>query len=343
MSRLDDFTQIKELKEVLYNIIVSNLHQNEDNFTNSYSPQSIEVLERKKLIKRVSNTNINKERFEVVPWLNARIFEEVVAKEGLDRYLEDLLSCNDENLFNNVKLNSYLATSHIAFSTNKFILQLLDKINTNQKYLTDSEAKTVEKILVPIDKYAVENSEIRFDFNLVENIKLKIEEYIFNNIDIQGNEINKDKTTLNTFYSKIPDDIKIVLPMKFNYSNLIEASSLLIAEGNVKVIFLSGGAVWIKREGPIIYITKGGLGYSPSVNKKMKISEKKSIDEVKLIDEYVMGNKNLQEKIYVPCSVCGKKAELLVYHSSQGLTLVCEKCSKKPQIKAFIDAKLISK
>jgi len=381
MPQFDEPSQYENLNEVLYKIIVNDIFEYEENLVGSYPLIALEILEKKGLIRKVySNEKKENSKVQVIPWLKTRIFEEVVAKEGLERYLDDLLKSESEKPYKEVKLNSLIASSHFAFSINKFIFQLLTKINKTGKYLSDSVMSPIEEVLAPNDKYTVKSSSIKFDFDLIEGIRLNLQKYIYDSININEKKLYRRKSTFNDIYIKTPEDFVPVFSLEFEYNKLMESIRLLTSEEYLKVVLLKRYIVLIKENGPIIYITNRKIGYSPSINKIIKVKDEDSKKEIEFIKQSIFHYANLGNKISsysynketktidenlklelkltnksisdyettsknnaLPCSLCGNLATMIAYHESKGLVIICAECSKKPVIKAIIESRLIPK
>lgn len=381
MPQSDEPSHVEQLNEILYKIIVNEIFGYEENLIDFYPLNAFETLEKKGLIRKIYITE-NKEnyKFQVIPWLKTRIFEEVVAKEGLERYLDDLIKSESEKPDNEVKLNSLISSSHLSFSINKFIFDVLKKMNKGRRYISDSNMSPIEEILSPNDKFIIKDSSIKFDSDLIEDLRLNMQKYIYNNINPNEKRESRKSVILNNIFLTAPKDFVAVYSLEFEYNKLLESIRLLASEEDLKVILLKRYIVLIKEDKPICYITNRKIGYSPSRNRLFNVKDEDSKKDIIFIKQRIydfveLGNKisnttinkeensdgeNLKKEPKftrksisdyemaninhnLPCFLCGNLGTIVAFHEAKGFVIVCDKCSNEPVIKAILEAKLIPK
>ncbi len=340
---MNDTNQIQDLKKILYKIILNEIFQKKENLYNQYPADYLEKLKNTGLIRKI--VSLDGEVVQIEPWLKTRIFEEVVASEGIDIYLNDLLNYGGKDAYKAVKLNYCFAASHLASSINKFVFQLLVNLNEKNLLFSEKEKITIGNVLNPNKNYTLNISEIKFDYDLIEDLRLKIQEYIYNYVDLTEKRRRGKQIKKSNYYLEIPDDIIIIEALEnFNYNDIMEVAKPLIADEMLKICLFKGTIVWMKEDRPNIYIKNGKIGYSPSVNALKDFSKEDVIEEIKFIKNIIYKYKTVEFKQnIVPCYSCGQKADRMAYHNLKGVVLVCEQCFDKPEIKALIEAKIIMK
>jgi hypothetical protein len=315
----------------------------ENNNVDFYPLEHIQKLEQLGLIekKRIENQEI----VQVVPWLKARIFEEIIAKEGVDQYLRDLIHNENDKTLDKVQYNSLIATSHLANSGNRFISQIFSKLEESKLIYSKEKIETIEAILTPNKRYTVGNSSEKFDFATIEDTSLKIQEYFVNNLDNSRKKRYTKQEYKDITHFEIPEDIIYTEQIESSrYNEVVEALKSQISENTIQIILVKGSIILIKEDNIVLFIKNAKIGYSPSLNRRKKILKSEIIDAIHEIKGVIENNKSKQVKFNeVKCCLCNSSAKVLAYHESKGLILVCDECVKKYEIKSYFDTKMIIK
>jgi hypothetical protein len=279
-----------------------------------------EILVEKHLL---SNSTLSG-KSEVEPWLRSRLLESLIAHVGVLKYIDDLLEYEGKKPERDVKMNSYLAATHISFSLNRVIYDTLMRLGQFRRLsLTSHQISDLARVLNPPRPLIVPTLTQSFDPILVEDVRSSIQRIIWDELAMEEESFKKPRSANSS--DAIPKDLVFLGTVpELTTKDLLDLSMKF---SFFKIIIRDGYFIWNFEGAPTTYIAKNKLFYSPSQSKAFS---KQDIQEqyrnvVRLL------RRTIEKRAL--CAICSTKSAKEVALTLDGrLIQVCEDCVSAPSV-----------
>jgi len=263
----------------------------------------------------------------VKPWLKARLFEIIIASEGMDEYLKELLGTRVEKP-EDIPINVFLASSLISASVNPFSFELINQSIRKEIDLSKHQIDNLSHIFRPRKDFTISRTNAIFNSKQVQNIKNVL---LGKSLDILSAyekykylDSMKGSRTIET----IPSDLKRISSIpNFDIEQLMLISQKYKTQ--LRLSFVDGYLIWEFGDNPVLFIKANHVYYSPKYSQSKGVTSYRQADRQSyhLIEQF--------EATHLPstsCSVCGERfTSKLFYHLDKGVVPVCNECAKSDQ------------
>lgn len=273
---------------------------------------------------------------EMGSWSRTRLFEAAVAHEGITRYLRDVSLYQGGTPERDVKVNAYLAATHLSTTLNSVVWDAIVALRKSGKIrLDDKQLRALESVLKPSREYRLTGTAEGVDFDplALEDLRSEIQRVVFDQLDSKGaaqhGKTRSQKSEADTGASlvgvKMPADLeKIAETKRINVKNAVELSKRY---GSLKVAVQDGYMIWKFSNKPTLYLKDDSIYYS-------KKSSGGTVDEARLQVEVIS---KLLSGYARMCSLCQRRQGSEVAYLENGeVSLVCSQCERDPRVVRLI-------
>ena len=259
---------------------------------------------------------------DVEPWLRSRLLESTVAHIGLLDYVDDLLTYVGKKPEKEVKVNGYLAASHIGFSLNTVTYDVLSKLQRNKMLnLNTNQLEVLGKYLNPQRSFVVPKLDQSFDPIDVEDMRSAIQRLVWDQLSFKKESKKKvsDSTDI------IPGDL--ILLGSISDLRIEDLLSLSKQYSGFKIIAKNGYLIWNFEGAPTMYIQEKKVFFSPS--------QSKAFSKTQVVEQYQSILRLIRKsgEMKALCSLCKTREAIDIGFTHDGKTIqVCEECTHSPSI-----------
>ena len=291
------------------------------------------VQEREHDLESYGQTDASR---EMGSWSRTRLFEAAVAHEGITRYLRDLASYQGSTPERDVKVNAFLAATHISTALNPVVWDAIVALRKSGKLrLDEKQLHALECVLKPSREYRLAGTAEGVDFDplVLEDLRSEVQRAVFDQLDSKGaaqrgkgrNQRSEADTGAALLGVKMPADLeKIAETKRIDIKNAVELSKRY---GSLKVAVQDGYMIWKFSNKPTLYLNEDSIYYS-------KKSSGGTIAEARLQVEVI--SKLLSGRARM-CSICQRRQGSEVAYLENGeVSLVCSQCERDPRVVRLI-------
>ena len=270
-------------------------------------------------------------------WLRVRLFESIIAEEGLRRYLQGLATYTGSEPEKNVKLNAQLAATHISTAINAVIRDTILALRKAGKIrLQESQIKALENVLNPPRQFRLTNTfdEIKFDPLEVEDVRSEIQRAVFDQLDSSTRARDKPSRSSKQDASAwlpptggLPSDLESI--GRIDDLDIQKAIDVSSKYDGLRVGLMKGYLVWKFASKPTLFVKDGNVLFS-------KKASGGTFEEAKLQLGVVS---NLLASGAATCVLCRNRAgSELAYLRSGLVRLVCSDCERDRRVLRLISS-----
>jgi hypothetical protein len=268
-------------------------------------------------------------------WLRVRLFESVIAEEGLSRYLHGLVTYTGNEPEKDVKLNAQLAATHISTAISAVIWDTVLALKKSGKIrLQENQIKALENVLNPPRQFRLTKTfdEVEFDPLEVEDVRSEIQRAVFDQLDsstrtrdkpMRSARVDADSGLLPT--GAVPTDLETIGSVEG--MDLQKAIDVSRKYDSLRIGLVKGYLVWKFASKPTLFVKEGNVFFSRKLSGG-------TLEEGKIQLGVIS---NLLASGAVTCVLCKRHAgSELAYLRSGEVRLVCSECEHDPKVLRLI-------